>query len=357
MTASDIITEFERLIRRDPGGRGLLGPDAETGLGLGELEAAAQLLANDRSAVCLVTGFFIPAVQPQPDQPRGYAETDGPLGTALLASVLTSMGRTVRVVTDENCGDVVRSAITTLGLDPTTVLVAPLESTAWRSEFWSSPFGRELGVLIAIERVGPSHSTTSFSQCYNSPELRAEFAQAVDEADRGLCFNMRGLNIDEFTGNLHLLFDEFAQQHPQGITLGVGDGGNEIGMGRFAWAELRRRLPPAVGAKIPCRIATDHAILAGTSNWGAYALAAAVCVLNSQINLLEQHTAQSQLHCLETIVRETLAVDGVTRRHEATVDGLPFLTYIQPWSGILRLTEEWFAHTQACAQTPERNLL
>ena len=28
------------------------------------------------------------------------------------------------------------------------------------------------------------------------------------------------------------------------------------------------------------------------------------------------------------------AVDGVTRRREATVDGLPFLTYIQPWAAI-----------------------
>jgi hypothetical protein len=27
-------------------------------------------------------------------------------------------------------------------------------------------------------------------------------------------------------------------------------------------------------------------------------------------------------------------VDGVTRRREPTVDGLPFLTYIQPWAAI-----------------------
>ncbi|QDU43702.1 hypothetical protein Mal52_21780 [Symmachiella dynata] len=31
------------------------------------------------------------------------------------------------------------------------------------------------------------------------------------------------------------------------------------------------------------------------------------------------------------------AVDGVTRRQEPTVDGLPFLTYIQPLEGIRQL--------------------
>ena len=40
---------------------------------------------------------------------------------------------------------------------------------------------------------------------------------------------------------------------------------------------------------------------------------------------------------LEHIVANGPAVDGVTGRREATVDGLPFLTYIQPWEGIRRL--------------------
>ncbi len=343
MTANDIITEFERLIRRDPGGRGLLGPDAETGLGLGELAAAAELLVRQRGAVCLVTGFFIPTTQPNSEGPRGFAETDGPLGTALLASILSRMGRTVRVVTDENCGDVVRIAMSTLGLATETVLVAPLQSSDWRREFWASSFGRQLQTLVAIERVGPSHTLESFDRANASQNRRDDFAASVDEADRGHCFNMRGLNIDEFTGDLHALFDEFPIQHPDGVTIGVGDGGNEIGMGRFAWSELRRRLPPAVGAKIPCRIATDSTVLAGTSNWGAYALAAAACVLTSQVELLQTHTVQSQFECLEAIVRDGFAVDGVTRRQEATVDGLPFLTYIQPWSGILRLVSDWRA--------------
>jgi hypothetical protein len=37
------------------------------------------------------------------------------------------------------------------------------------------------------------------------------------------------------------------------------------------------------------------------------------------------------------MVAEGPAIDGMTRRREATVDGLPFATYIQSWLGIRRL--------------------
>ena len=62
-------------------------------------------------------------------------------------------------------------------------------------------------------------------------------------------------------------------------TIGIGDGGNEIGMGTVPWEELVRRLPRKEASAIPCRIATDWNIIAGTSNWGAFALAAAVALL------------------------------------------------------------------------------
>ena len=39
------------------------------------------------------------------------------------------------------------------------------------------------------------------------------------------------------------------------------------------------------------------------------------------------------------IVRETTAVDGVTRLREATVDGLPLETYLQILAGLRRLVD------------------
>jgi hypothetical protein len=119
-------------------------------------------------------------------------------------------------------------------------------------------------------------------------------------------------------------------------TIGIGDGGNEIGLGAVSWDELRARLTGPAAPLVPCRIATDWTIVAGVSNWGAQALAAAVCLLRGQTRLLAEWGIASEERRLIALVQDSPAVDGVTRLQQATVDGLPFLTYIQPWDGIRR---------------------
>ena len=56
------------------------------------------------------------------------------------------------------------------------------------------------------------------------------------------------------------------------VTIGIGDGGNEIGMGKIPHETIVKNIPN--GDLIHCRVPTDHLIVAGVSNWGAYALAA-----------------------------------------------------------------------------------
>jgi hypothetical protein len=46
---------------------------------------------------------------------------------------------------------------------------------------------------------------------------------------------------------------------------------------------------------------------------------------------------ESQRALIETLVREGGAVDGVSRRREATVDGLPLETYLQILAGVRQL--------------------
>jgi hypothetical protein len=148
---------------------------------------------------------------------------------------------------------------------------------------------------------------------------------------------MRGESIDAFSADLHLLIEDAEQQNPDIKVIGIGDGGNEIGMGRFPREELLERISGPNSDRVPCRISADATIVAGVSNWGAYALAAAIAVQHGRADLLERHTAESQRQLLERIVNEAGAVDGVTRRNEPTVDGLPFLTQIQPWIAIREL--------------------
>ena len=78
----------------------------------------------------------------------------------------------------------------------------------------------------------------------------------------------------------------------------------------------------------------DWNIVAGTSNWGAYALAAAVALLRGNPAAIAPFDSRQRRAVVEHMVLHGPAVDGVTRRQEPTVDGLPFLTYLQPWQAI-----------------------
>lgn len=334
MNPQSIIVEIDRLIRRDPARRGLIATEELRGpLCPGHLAQAAIDLASRGQFVVIVTGFFIPAATPP------AAETDGPPGAALLAAALIHGGMTVQLVTDEFCRHALEIAAREMNLPEATVAVPG--QTAAEIDDWFHRTLRERGSqwthLIAIERVGPSHDRQSITrQSGNNPAILNEFEQqvAADEQDR--CHNMRGICIDDVTAPLHRLFER-AIATPGLKTIGIGDGGNEIGMGSIPWQELRQRLNNASAARIPCRIATDWTIVAGVSNWGGMALAASVLVLKQQPAVLQTWPADQQQTLLKRMVEAGPAVDGITRLAEPTVDGLPFLTYIQPWEGIQRV--------------------
>ena len=358
---ADALDEFERFIHRDPARRGLCASELdESGqstllrLGAGQLAAAANELARNAKRVAIVTGFFIPRAQPP------CAETDGPPGSLFLAHCLRELGIDTAIVTDDPCAPAVRAAAKEIGFPRDRVFIAPLDAESWCSEFLQSEFARELTHLVSIERVGPSHTPESILKSggvksgellvvsgeqdttapnsllatNNSPLLT--FLADVASEHHNRCHNMRGVCIDAHTAPLHLLFEQLPQFHPTARTIGIGDGGNEIGMGAIPWAELRHRLAGEQAGRVPCRIPCDFNIVAGTSNWGAMALAAGACLLRDRLDVLRPWTQERHRALLEQLVANGPAVDGVTGRREATVDGLPFLTYIQPWEGILR---------------------
>lgn len=329
----ELLAEFERLIRRDPARRGLISSEPEYGpLCPGHLAEAAAHLAEHGRCVAIVTGFFIPAADPP------AAETDGPPGALLLAAALAAAGIESFVLTDNACAAAVRATAQAMQFPFEHVLTVPNDESSWRREFFTRGPGAGLTHLIALERVGPTHTLETFSRQKRTTDPPLErFRQGVDPSTYDCCHNMRGVCIDEHTADLHRLFEELPRYRPDARTIGIGDGGNEIGMGTIPWEELARRLTGEHAGRIPCRIATDWTILAGTSNWGGYALAAATLLLRGRVDLLQPWDRAQQQRVLEHLVEHGPAVDGVTRLREPTVDGLPFLTYIQPWEGMRRL--------------------
>jgi hypothetical protein len=248
----------------------------------GDLSAAAQSLAGAAS-LGLITGFFVP---------RGDVaapETDGPVGTALLAAGLAACGVPARIAVDTPCAEAVRVAVEAAGggVAVDEVGVADPAGLDRLRDTW-----RHAGIshAIAIERCGRS----------------------ADGRPR----NMRGVDVSPWTAPLDDLFlgGPWAK-------LAVGDGGNEIGMGKLPAGLIARTVPN--GAEIACVTSCDHLVVAGVSNWGAYGLMAALAVLRAdwQPRIAKFLTAERDLAVTQAIVGQAGAVDGVTARGEATVDG------------------------------------
>ena len=251
------ITSIENLIASDPGGRNVFGLVVSD-----QLRLAAQSLRLARR-VAIVSGFYIKSA--------GAGETDGPPGAKILGNALSQLGIEVDYITDRINAPI----FCALGIDPVVDVNDYLDR-------------RQPTHLVSIERAGRGRD--------------------------GRYRNMLGVDITHETAPLDELFLEASRR---GLTtIGIGDGGNEIGMGKV-FAETLAMI--ANGSDIACTVATDFCIAAGVSNWGAYGLVGAISVLEGR-DLLP-----SAANCADDItvaVRDGGAVDGVTGRSEPTVDGI-----------------------------------
>lgn len=229
-------------------------------------QAAEEILKLEKGTVFLTTGFYV----------AGYAETDGPLGTLFLAKALNRLGYRAVIVTDEFC----RGYFETEGVETVYAAIdaGGKEYRALLREY------RPLG-LISIERCGEN--------------VEGDYA------------NMRGVSIAGQTARIDRMF-ELAKE--EGIpTFGVGDGGNEIGMGNLKQV-ITEKLE-----LVPCRVTVDHLVIATVSNWGAYGIIAYLEMLTGEKLLPEVEQVETYLGKIVDMG----SIDGVNKEHVPTVDGFP----------------------------------
>jgi hypothetical protein len=331
---------LEDVVHVDPAGRGLASFRRDAApLDRGHLRAAALHLAAHAASVGIVTGFGVVTDQ------GVVAETDGPPGALFLARSLAEQGVDVCLVGDRVVMPLLQFGCDHWHLSRAMLVEMPIGShevgREWVTEFLSSPRGRQLTHLVSIERPGPSHTLESLaaqSRSNEAPLVRFEAAVPVEHRD--VCYNMRGESIDAFTAPAHLLFDAIAERRLPITTIGIGDGGNEIGMGRFEWQTLVEAVGSGVAGRIACRVATDFTIIGGVSDWAAYALALCVARLRGHAERARRWNCETQRDLIEQMIRQTDGVDGLTRRHEPTVDGLPLDVYLRPLEELHRLLGE-----------------
>jgi hypothetical protein len=309
---------LRHLIQQDPGHRGLATMPGDNLLTAcpGDLEGACRAIASTaHPRLAVVTGFFIPQAQP----PTG--ETDGPPGALFLARALTPVGIEVALATDPFCIPALQSGLKECGLEQSVRIVElPSPSDASSAQEYRAVCYRNMGNpthLIALERVGPTHTVATLTLTDDYPE---EYRRIVSPEHRGLCHTMRGRDITTLMRPAHLLFEAPFGQRP--VTIGIGDGGNEIGMGKIPWHVIDRNI--SGGGIVACRTPCDLLIVCGVSNWGAYALAAGVRHLLGASPAKAVFDAERERELLQRMVDAGPLVDGILGKPVVSVDGLPF---------------------------------
>lgn len=251
--SSKCLTIEESILRHSGRGMDILYEYSEKNYCTTAGEALLSLRKDSVIGIC--TGFYC----------YGSGETDGPIGTHFLAKALKQIGFVPIVITDSH---------SSIYFDEET----DYKTLNYDTQIHEIP--DDFSALIAIERCG--------------------------RADDGNYYNMKGKNINETTARIDNLFIG-----ARCLTIGIGDGGNEIGMGN-----MKDIISQKINI-IPSVITTTHLIISTVSNWGAYGLIAAISKITNT-NLLP--TFGEVKDFLEKIVNHN-AVDGTTGLHTHTVDG------------------------------------
>ena len=230
---------------------------------------AAKFLYDRPGTVFIVTGFYeiVPHV----------IETDGPPGALAVGRALEKINHKVVYVGDRHGVPFLEPEA-----DDAEVVAFPITTPEESHAFARSLLDKyKPSVVVAIERC------------------------SVTESGRYL--NMPRQDIAAYNARTDYLFEE----HPD--TVGIGDGGNEIGMGKLK--DIIPTVPNLPDA--PALTATTHLVITSVSNWGGYGFAASLSMLSGK-NLLP-YIEEDQ-----ALIRKMVdlgGVDGMENAQVYKVDG------------------------------------
>ena len=237
------------------------------------IKASAEMILEniDKGEIIISTGFFeiIPKT----------IETDGPPGAFSIGNAITELGGEVIYLIESHTKNFIDK-------DQKTIVFP--NTTKEKSVEFAKKIIKDYkpSALISIERCG------------------------ITENDRYL--NISRQDISHYNAYIDVLFNLHSN------TIGIGDGGNEIGMGN-----LYEHLSSSDKyIDEPTISKTKHLIITTVSNWGGWGLVAALSLLADK-NLLETSKEATD------IMQEQLnlgAVDGANFKSELSVDGFDWET-------------------------------
>jgi hypothetical protein len=319
--SSDIHTRalgesVDRLITADLAFRGvihLLYPPARERQGAPLALAAAELL-RDRvgsgDIVLLATGW--------PDRPwvsERIFETDGPPGAAALGRCLNlSLGAVPVLAVEEGLVRQVEQVVRGAGL----VALTPAEARKAAESEHAIHAGAVIPWPADLEAAREKAGETVES-------LQPTAIIAIEKGSmnaKGRIHTRKGRDVTGPIAKVDPLVEAAAEA---GIaTIGVGDGGNEVGMGNIR-ESIRENLAFGEVCSCPCKggiaplTEVDVLVATAVSNWGAYGIEACLAFLTETPEAMHDGT-------LETLALQAAAgaglMDGITGHVEPSADGL-----------------------------------
>ena len=303
---------IDQLLTLDIAARGVIGKLYEAARAFHKSPLcllAAQKLAEavkPNDIVFIATGMII-----YPFQHLGMGENDGPVGGAALAHALRiALGAKTIFVTDKvlvdmlsktanggECAMVPVKALPEIDLPLSSVIDFPTEEGEAEKKSKQLIKDFKPKAIVAIERRGVSKN--------------------------GVYHAWNGLDMAPYEARIGRLFEECRKQGI--LTIGIGDGGNEIGMGNI-YDTVRKVVPYGDHCKCPthCGIAdstlVDVAVVATVSNWGAYGIEACLAAITGKPEAL--HTEEEELR----IIRECIdagGLDGPAKVPRPFLDAIP----------------------------------
>lgn len=301
---------IDRLVTLDLRGRGVIYRLYDAARKLTEapltLTAAQRIMEAMRpgDTALITTGFIV--------LPKRLQETDGPLGAASLARALSIAfnARSLLLIEEQSKG-ILTETLHGIGMNTATVEKAGIAG----SKRSAAVLGFPLELKDAVEEAKRVLD-----------EYKPSLVFAIEKAGRnikGEYHTMRGMNITPFHAKIEPLIEEARKRGV--LTVGVGDGGNEVGMGSIREA-VETFVPYARVCECPCKggIAAeskvDVLVASAISNWGGYGIEACIAYLTDKPEVL--HTPQLEESMLKSAV-DAGAIDGVTSRAELSVDNAP----------------------------------
>ena len=268
------------------------------------LTAAEKLdgKVKPKDTVLIATGTYFPPWY-------WYGETDGPPGAAVLArAVKLHFDATPVILTEGPLTDMMAATCRGAGLnviDFEQAKIARSPSVAIMS-FPSDDKDAQREARRIVSELNPAAFIS---------------IERMGRNEKGVYHTATGLDISPPVAKIDYVLEQCNYHHA--LTIGIGDVGNELGLGKIKDA-IREHMLAGKICNCPCKggaavhVPADIPVIASVSNWATYGIVDCLAAIKDKPELL--HTGEQEIRALRRCA-DAGAVDGRTAFCEYTADG------------------------------------